>query len=286
LYEGNTDEHFKSVIGAIDIWESIRDKRIAGFNKNAFWFAHPVYFINHLDKMSVFEINPYLGATYGKGTPHEVTVVDNVGFAPYAMGHSRALPSGYFKPTGFFNQDYLEEHRKDKDSNGKPRNYTKYYYAGVDFGEGAEPGKSESPVIRSLIYGTVMRVGTHGLRNGRENKDDLLPNGIGDFIIVQDSKDPFKYYLLVHLAWESYKDFEIEAGSVISPEQPVARVGHADTNALKREANYHLHVSVIRSDKFSNRGDPYTSSDFPQSYDPSKPAILDVKYRFPREGKE
>jgi hypothetical protein len=86
---------------------------------------------------------------------------------------------------------------------------------------------------------------------------------------------------LVHLAWKAYKDFEIEAGSVVSPEQPVARVGHADTNALKGDANYHLHVSVIRSDKFGNGGDPYTSSDFPQAYDPSKPAILDVDYNFP-----
>jgi hypothetical protein len=50
LYGRNTDEHFKSVIGAIDIWKSIRDKRMPGFSKNAFWFAHPVYFINHWDR--------------------------------------------------------------------------------------------------------------------------------------------------------------------------------------------------------------------------------------------
>jgi hypothetical protein len=49
LYKGINDEHFKSVIGAIDIWESISGKQIAGFSRNAFWFAHPVYFINHLN---------------------------------------------------------------------------------------------------------------------------------------------------------------------------------------------------------------------------------------------
>lgn len=270
----------ENIVKALDMWEGLKGK--ANFlEENSFWFAHPVYFINHLDKMSVFDFNPYAGKTYGEGTPHEVTVVDNVGFAPYAMGHLRALPSGYFKPTGLFNEDFLKYHKEDKDSNGNPKIYKWYYHEGVDFGEGVEPGKSESPEIRSLIHGTVMRVGTHGLPNGRKNKENLLPDGMGDFMIVRDGKDLFKYYLLVHLAWESYKEFKIKEGIVVSPGQPVARVGHADADALKRKANYHLHVSVIRSDKFGNAGVPYELSDFPQSHVPPEQTILGTTYRFP-----
>jgi hypothetical protein len=52
-------EHFKKQIEAIDIWEGLKGKGIAGLNMemNNFWFAHPIYFINHLYRGGLFELS-------------------------------------------------------------------------------------------------------------------------------------------------------------------------------------------------------------------------------------
>jgi len=48
--DGNN--HFKNYVKATDIWEGLKGKTIAGLDltKNSFWFAHPVYFVSHLEK--------------------------------------------------------------------------------------------------------------------------------------------------------------------------------------------------------------------------------------------
>jgi hypothetical protein len=44
------ERHFKDIVHALDIWGEIEPLKISKFERNSFWFAHPVYFINHLDK--------------------------------------------------------------------------------------------------------------------------------------------------------------------------------------------------------------------------------------------
>ena len=82
-----------------DIWT---DGLCKIFKKNNFFFVHPIYFLNHLDKAGLFEFNPYEGfdivvksdynsktqkkdktfhATGSKGITHK-KVQDNPGFAP------------------------------------------------------------------------------------------------------------------------------------------------------------------------------------------------------------
>ncbi|MCL2068152.1 MAG: hypothetical protein FWG99_11905 [Treponema sp.] len=50
-------EYFKEKVEAIDIWEGLKNKRIDGLDtsKNNFWFAHPIYFMNHLKKAGLLE---------------------------------------------------------------------------------------------------------------------------------------------------------------------------------------------------------------------------------------
>lgn len=59
-------------------------------------------------------------------------------------------------------------------------------------------------------------------------------------MIVRDGKDINKYYLLVHLNWESWTKYGITIGSKICPGMTVAEVGTQEYTEA-----YHLHVSVI-----------------------------------------
>jgi hypothetical protein len=57
LYETGFDGHIKQVTAATDLWEEIKKKNLEGFAENSFWFAHPVYFINHLDRTGLLDRN-------------------------------------------------------------------------------------------------------------------------------------------------------------------------------------------------------------------------------------
>jgi hypothetical protein len=52
-------EYFKNMVEAIDVWGGLRVslKEILGTDKNNFWFAHPVYFLKHLDDAWLIERN-------------------------------------------------------------------------------------------------------------------------------------------------------------------------------------------------------------------------------------
>jgi hypothetical protein len=147
-----------------------------------------------------------------------------------------------------------------------------YFHEGLDYGHGKDTE------IRSLIQGQVMMVGTHRAKKTltkEEHKNNLNLQSMGDFMIVQDGKDPYKYYLLVHLAWESWNDFGIKPGMTISPQQSVAKIGCADIDEKKGGGNYHFHVSVVRSENFKNGENKYKPIDFPDG------DIIDKDYVFP-----
>jgi hypothetical protein len=263
----------------LDIREGLKNCQEIEPEGNNFSFAHPIYFITHLDKMGVFNFNPYLGRRLIKPEARilnpftkeskaiDFIVKDNPGFAPYDAG--RGEFSGYLRPTSYFNEDFWNVHKDDRDRNGNLRWKSHYCHEGLDFGEGAGYGESRATEIRSLINGTVMLVGTHiapndpGGRDPQEHKNNPNRDSMGDFMIVQDTEDPFKYYLLVHLAWRSWEEFKIQSGSLVHPEQPVARIGHADPNEAAKSGNYHLHLSVVRAETFKKKNLAYGQSDFP-----------------------
>ena len=63
---------------------------------------------------------------------------------------------------------------------------------------------------------------------------------MGDYMIVRDGKDKNKYFLLLHLNWESWQKYGITIGSKVSPGMTVAEVGTQEYTIA-----YHLHMSVI-----------------------------------------
>jgi hypothetical protein len=84
-------EYFKKQVEAIDIWEGLEGKRIEGLSleKNNFWFAHPIYFINHL----------YRTGLLGKTHPEELLrIQDEVVALPCLLiNHKGIYPENYKK---------------------------------------------------------------------------------------------------------------------------------------------------------------------------------------------
>ncbi|MCL2853722.1 MAG: hypothetical protein FWE20_11975 [Defluviitaleaceae bacterium] len=126
---------FVQTARAVDIWNrrdgtGLYGKRIQGLKggntltENNFWFAHPVYFLNHLDRAGLLDesFNPYANRVIARQESigerplrgRSVVVKDNPGFAPEFWQHSPAYEGATFKangqayavPTGIFNQEY------------------------------------------------------------------------------------------------------------------------------------------------------------------------------------
>jgi hypothetical protein len=97
---------------------------------------------------------------------------------------------------------------------------------------------------------------------------------MGEYMIVQDMEDPYEYYILLHLSWDSWNEFGITAGSKISPGKSVAKVGCADGGV----GGYHLHVSVVRSTGYKMSNGEYYDSD---SFLKSEKVIYTKSFTFP-----
>lgn len=166
------------------------------FGTNSFYFLCAPYFYDKIDKAGLFEFNPYEKDSVSVPFPMK----NNPGF----------IPDGYFSFTQNFNV-YVNEN---------------YSHEGVDF------AGTKDTVIKSLIFGEVIDVGTH--------KKVHDGTGMGDYMIVQDAYDKNKYYLLLHLAYESWKKYNISIGTKVYPGMKVAGVGKQDYS----ETAYHLHISV------------------------------------------
>ena len=238
-----------------DIWT---DGLCKIFKKNNFFFVHPIYFLNHLDKAGLFEFNPYEGMTYKEiysGSPAKVfdrtkssntdseketnkcslpdswKVESNPGFTTIPSSVEKRLDNGYGKISGLFNEDYLDV---EKEINGVKHKYSCeryfYYHIGVDF-----CGNKGDPIV-SLIYGKVIA------------KCWISSNGR---CLVIQGKSSTNLYMLCHLS-EYGKD--IDVGKNITPGMVVAKVGTSggDDGAYS-ETTYsgrdHLHLSVIKYDK-------------------------------------
>lgn len=232
----------KTQIQIRDIWTDGLSKI---FKKNNFFFVHPIYFLNHLDKAGLFEFNPYEGKRYEEiynydtknmkpaDEEKEYYIFEKAGEKkPYNSYYVKSNPGiatewsswgvkikgnkvpFYAGITGFFNAQYLSEHP----------NYKEYWHEGVDF------RGSAGTTVYSLIYGKVIRCGSR-YSNGQTQ----------GFILLQSLSDENLYYLALHVDKETLL---VKNGQDVTPEMPI---GH--TMLLKSSNGKdisHLHVSVIR----------------------------------------
>jgi len=221
--------YFREMVEALDIWGDLKGKNIAGLdtNNNSFWFTHPVYFINHLDKAGLIDFNPYKGKNFlPRRWTFDITleeknvykVTSNPGFAPlFTKGYPEYegnIFDGFAVPTGYFNQEYYNSTKKEI-----------YPHEGVDF-----RGSYNTKII-SFISGQVIYAG-------------WTDTTYGMVLIVANERGK-GIYLLGHLSgFES----SIKEGSLVKPNDIVAYVGRSSyiKETKEKKGDYfvpHLHVS-------------------------------------------
>jgi hypothetical protein len=212
----NRLERFKEYVAAIDIWSKLKGKTINGLNtnKNMFWYAHPAYFINHLEMVGVLLINPYYGETFGKGATL-VKVVDNPGFAPKGTRYEyNGIKLMEPNEKTLFNEDFSN---LPIYTDGK-----KHYHAGVDFS--CQTGTE----VVALINARVITI------------KDWGGSGFGKFILFRDMDNRKHHYIIAHL---SRNADGIEEGKIVTPGTTVAYSG-----ATGRITGAHLHVQLMNVD--------------------------------------
>ncbi|MDR0320549.1 MAG: M23 family metallopeptidase [Treponema sp.] len=237
-------KYFKDKVEAVDIWGGLKDKRIEGLNtaENNFWFAHPVYFIKHIDSADLLDrtFNPYLGTHDQKQPYFSFTFIceDNPGFAPYIGKNSGATNyDGYAFLTNTFNTAHN----------------------GIDF---YAPWLGKVP-IHSFIYGQIVHHGNQG------DKD------FGVYLIIRSMANKNHFYLLGHL----HEDLPLPDGSYITPGETVAYAsntgncwtgGHpVDQQERIDGKGTHLHLQLIIAEKIGDiisNGNPYNIRD--RTYNP------------------
>jgi len=208
------------------------------FKKNCFYFVNPIYFARHLERANVLNFNPYankyfseiycdnsLTEIFGEENLAKLKVLSNCGFAAIYEKtiHERQINvNGFACVTGFFNENYYEVHKNDKDP-ATGRKYTEYWHQGIDF---------RAPAGTKVVSLLNMKF----IKKGKSNS-------MGDYILAQSIEDKNLYYLAVHLKnkksnnVEYLKDFQF--GDIIYAGQIVA-----ETMDLGNAS--HLHSSVIR----------------------------------------
>ncbi|MDR0320571.1 MAG: M23 family metallopeptidase [Treponema sp.] len=214
-----------------DLWANPKEGEatIDELPKGQVWFAHPVYFINHLDKAGLLDrtFNPYENKEFTSVRQWTIEricerfifpgkVYDNPGFAPRWEAHNDGFEGnvfdGYAVPTGFFNQQYYNTTKKET-----------YRHEGVDF-----RGSSGKEVV-SFIYGKVINAGWLGGGN----------DTYGRVLIVANTRDE-GIYMLAHLSRIANG---IQRGSIIEPNDVVAYVGGSGNDYQENRWVSHLHIS-------------------------------------------
>jgi hypothetical protein len=236
------DRYFAQKMEAIDIWNGgLQGQTVRGLDtrENSFWFAHPAYFINHLNQAGLLDrsFNPYEGRvikrTWGNTNEERANVVrDNPGFAPaWEAEDARNIDAssrfegnvfgGYSVPTALFNN----------------RNSATSRHVGVDF-----RGRSRD-TIYSFIYGRVINIGW------------VLPGAVGlhgnGRILVIANERGRGIYILAHLHQDTetllLRGTPIQRGLRIEPNDAIALVGASggvrDENHFDRDRRVpHLHL--------------------------------------------
>ena len=213
--------------------------------ENNFWFAHPVYFLNHLDRagLSDASFNPYANKVIARQVSDKertlrgrsVVVKDNPGFAPewvdrgfpYEGDVFKANGQAYAVPTGIFNQEYHSVTRGI------------YRHEGIDFrGRGRtwkeKKEKKDENIdfigekILSFIHGKVINCG-------------WVDRGLGRILVVANEHGK-GIYLLAHLSGFAQG---ITRRSRIEPGDVVAYVGRSGENRNEARWDPHLHLEYF-----------------------------------------
>jgi murein DD-endopeptidase MepM/ murein hydrolase activator NlpD len=225
IFLGSEDERYKILLEemeALEIWKHIKGHEDIKQEKNNFWFAHPVYFINHLDKMKVFEINPYLNclfdfkkainqADYEPKEDKSIIVVSNPGFAPVVKVRSNDKEPVY---DGVFFAECTSPY--DIERFGTNQNHT-----GIDLGT-----KRQKTEIKSFIYGIVWAC------SSQQDKT------FGNVMYIKNLLEG-KLYFLAHLDRPVKKE-----GEEIRPWETVAITGNTGMPSILE----HLHLEVFLCD--------------------------------------
>lgn len=217
-----------------DIWT---DGLCKIFKKNDFFFVHPIYFLNHLDKAELLEFNPYKGfdiviksdynsktqkkdktyhATGSRGITHK-NVQDNPGFAPITTSKTPYISNGlYFaKVTGGFKEDYTDVIVDSvNELTYREKGQIPKIHQGIDFS-----GRNASKIL-SLINGEVISFGSFG--------------NFGNTVIV-GHKNGRGVYIAAHL--NSFNTELLNEGN-IKPNDSIGIIGKTGAGGV-----IHLHVS-------------------------------------------
>jgi hypothetical protein len=216
MLRGERYELLKERCEKLDLWnDKGAEKGVKGILKckdDNLWFAHPVYFLNHLDKAGLLDqsFNPYLG-THKTVDGVTFTCYDNPGFAPvYTVGTEVFEGHGkrFAVINGLFNDDYSHIYGK------------RFFHEGIDF-----KGDGGTKII-SFVYGTVVFAG-----------EMTAQAGYGTVMIIKDNQKDI-LYLLAHLS-----KWLVNENEPVYPDMEVAEVGSTGTKKP------HLHVSVLETNK-------------------------------------
>ena len=224
-------EKFKMEVDYLDIWKNGRNEGInkhIGTEANSFWFAHPLYFINHLNDAGLLDktFNPYEGyhvvfsptghnQAWSTLDNYSIIVTDNPGFAPtlenavnpklVVNGHNFATCSSPY---------------------GVRRVVGSRRHSGIDFGT---QGKIDRPII-SLIYGEVW-ARVEGVKD------------YGNVMVIKNRIEP-KVYFLAHIANNGFRK---EVGEKFEPLEEVALAGGTN-HPGGVPYSIHLHLEVFLCD--------------------------------------
>jgi len=269
--------NFLNKMKKLDLWTNPKDgqKEDLPIPKGNTWFAHPIYFINHLDKAGLLDrsFNPYEGHRIERAwvdtnvTPSitlpetDVIVRNNPGFAPKfqaaEIGQSAFegdIFSRYAVPTALFNN-------RNSATNENSR------HAGVDFR--GSPGTA----IHSFIYGRVINLGWINNTNGRA-------------LVIANERDR-GIYLLTHL--HANTENIIRRGMRIEPDDVVAYVGQSGAPGGNRNETHwtppnggsHLHLEYYHVQYNANLD--RTANDNPYAI-VNDAGVLTLQLNLTREG--
>jgi len=241
--------NFLDKMKKLDLWTNPNDgqKEDLPIPKGNTWFAHPIYFINHLDKAGLLDksFNPYEGnhTQTTQGFQHiTFNSVDSPGFAPF-IGTNSSIEN--FNGYTYLTWDFNSRH------------------PGLDF-FGVRNGRTP---IHSLINGRIVHQGNHG--------DEAL----GIYLIIQNMRNESQFYLLGHL----HPDLPLPIRTIVHPGMTVAHVSNTGNvrsggnrvNAAQRRDGLgtHLHLQLVIEPEeldeiLGDNGHPNFAHIESKSYDP------------------
>ncbi|WP_028973489.1 M23 family metallopeptidase [Spirochaeta cellobiosiphila] len=195
-----TENRLKTHAEYADIWEGNSKLSSLAESDNCLWFAHPIYFIEHLRKAKVIdEPNKFKGHTFTRTNYKEPSEGVNIPLKEF-----RCVDNPGFMPEEYSLTQWFNEKPSDNDEDD-------YRHEGVDLA--VAHSKSGEIPIKALIRGKV--IWTHDYGNYH----------YGKCVIIQASQKYNglnRYFLLGHL----HKRYIPKVGSICVPGDIVGYIGN------------------------------------------------------------